>query len=73
MTIVATLLINFFIWLVVLGIVFWLLLYLVNTVPMFAPFREVARVILTVFACLILILLLLRLLGLVSIAAPLWQ
>lgn len=73
MIISTSLLVNFVVALVILGLVFWLLLYIINTIPMFAPFREVARVVLTVLACLILIVMLLNLLGVVSIAAPLWQ
>jgi hypothetical protein len=68
-------LVNFAIALVVLGLVFWLLLYIINTIPMFAPFREVARVVITVLACLVLIIMLLNLIGIVHVAAitPLWQ
>ena len=60
--------INLFIWIVVLGVVFWLLLYMINTLPGFAPYNQVARVILTVLACLILIVLLLRFAGIVTVA-----
>lgn len=68
MIISTSILINFVVALVIIGLIFWLLLYIVNTIPMFAPFREVARVVLTVLACLILIIMLLNLLGVVHVA-----
>ncbi len=56
-------LITFVIYLIVLGIIMWLLLYIIDTVPMGEPFHTVARVVVIVVACLILILLLLQLVG----------
>lgn len=51
------------IYIVVLGLVCWLLLYIVEQLPLPAPFGQVARVVIIVVACLILILLLLQLVG----------
>lgn len=51
------------IYLVVVGLILWLLMYIVDTVPLFEPFRQVARVIIMVIGALILIYLLLGMLG----------
>ena len=67
MAISANALINLAIWIVVLGVVFWLLLYMVNTLPGFAPYQQVARVLITVIACLLLIILVLRFAGIVTV------
>ncbi len=56
-------LVHFVILLIVFGLVFWLLHYLVDTVPMFGPYKQVARVILVVLGVLVLIGLLLNLAG----------
>jgi uncharacterized membrane protein (Fun14 family) len=45
-------------------------LYIVNTLPIFAPFQQVARVVITVIGILILIMLLLQLLGGVDVGLP---
>lgn len=55
-------LVYFIIYLVVIGLIAWLLLYIVDSVPQFEPFRSVARVVIIVFCCLILIILLLQIL-----------
>jgi uncharacterized membrane protein YwzB len=51
------------VWVIVLGIIFWLLRYLIDVVPMEPPFKKVANVLLTVAMVLILIALLLSLTG----------
>jgi hypothetical protein len=51
------------IYIVVLGLVLYLLDVLIQNVPMFEPFRAVARTVLMVLGCLILILLVLQLIG----------
>ena len=61
-----TALVYFVIYLLILGVVAWLLIYLVDSVPMFGPFRQIARVVITVVAVIILILLLLNLVGMVD-------
>ena len=55
------------IYILVLGLVMWLILYLINLFPLPAPFGQVARAIVMVIACLILIVLLLNFAG---IAVP---
>jgi phosphoglycerol transferase MdoB-like AlkP superfamily enzyme len=49
--------------LLVLGVVFWLIDYVLTALPVFEPFRQIARVILVVVGCIILIYLLLGLTG----------
>lgn len=56
-------LITLVIYIVVLGLVTWLLLYIIDTIPLPEPFNRVARVLVIVVACLILIVLLLGLVG----------
>jgi hypothetical protein len=51
-------LIQLVIYLVVVGLILWLLTYIVDALPGFEPFRAVARVIIMVIGCLILIYLL---------------
>lgn len=51
------------IYLCVLGLVAWLLLYIVSVLPLPEPFGKVARVVIIVVCCLILIVLLLQLVG----------
>lgn len=55
-------LVNLVIYILILGLIFGLLDYIIRTVPMFEPFRGIARTILVVVACLILIVFLLQLL-----------
>lgn len=62
MTIAA--LVNFVIILIVVGLIFWLLHYLLSTLPVPEPFQTVGRTVLIVLAVLICILLLLDLAGL---------
>lgn len=55
-------LVNLVIYIIILGLIFGLLDYIIANVPVFAPFRGIARTILVVVACLILIVFLLQLL-----------
>ena len=57
-------LVQLVIYLVVIGVVAWLLVYLIDNVPMFEPFRAVARTIIMVVCVLIAVLLLLEFAGL---------
>jgi hypothetical protein len=59
-------LITLVIQLVVLGVVFWLLIYIVDHVPMLGPFQQVARTIIIVVGCLIAIVLLLQFAGIMG-------
>jgi hypothetical protein len=56
-------LISLVIYCVVLGLVMWLLLYIIDTIPIPEPFHRVAKVVVIVVGCLILIVLLLGLIG----------
>ena len=56
-------LVNLVIYILVLGLIFWLLDYLIANIPMQDPFRRVARMVLLVVGILILIILLLGLVG----------
>ena len=59
------------IYLIIIGVVIWLALYIISQLPMPAPFGQVARVIVVVIGCLILILLLLNFIGLMPGERPL--
>jgi hypothetical protein len=56
-------LVEFIIYLIILGVVVWLLLWLIDYVPLPEPFNRVGRVLVIVVGVLILILLLLNLAG----------
>jgi hypothetical protein len=56
-------LISLLIYIIVVGIILWLALYIINTIPMPAPFQQGARVVIIVIGCLILISLLLGVVG----------
>jgi hypothetical protein len=58
-----TALINLVIYLLIVGLILWLLIYIIDTIPLFAPFKQVARIVITVIGCIILILILASLLG----------
>lgn len=64
-------LIQLVIWIVVLGLVFWLLNYLIDTIPLPDPFHKVAKVIIAVVAVLIILVLVLQLLGISTGFPPL--
>lgn len=57
-------LITLLIYLLIVGIILWLALYIISVLPLPAPFNQVARVIIMVIGCLILILMLLNFVGL---------
>jgi hypothetical protein len=59
-------LIHLVVYLVILGVVVWLMLYLVQTLPMAEPFGRIARVAITVVGVLLAILLLLRFAGVID-------
>ncbi len=63
-------LINLVVYLIVIGLVFWLLSYLVDTVPMQPQFRQVAKIALTVVGVLIIIVILLQFVGVADIGFP---
>ena len=63
-------LISLVIYIVVVGIILWLLRYLVSVIPMDEQFRQVANVIILVVGVLILILLLLNFAGLIDGGVP---
>lgn len=51
------------VYLIIIGLILWVLLYAVQNIPMPAPFAQVAKVVIIVVGCLIVILLLLQLIG----------
>jgi len=63
-------LVHLVIYLIVVGVILWLLLYLIDTVPMPEPFHRVARVVIIVVGVLIIILLLLNFVGLMDTGPP---
>lgn len=56
-------LVSFVIYVLILGVIIWLLLWLIDYVPVPQPFNRVAKVVVVVIGVLILILLLLGLVG----------
>ena len=66
----VTALIHLIIYLIVIGLIVWLLLYLIDTIPLPEPFNRVARVCIIVLSVLIVILLLLQLVGGVDVSLP---
>ena len=56
-------LISLVVTILIIGLIVWLLLYVISMVPLPPPFGQVARVIVIVLACLWLISLLLRVTG----------
>ena len=56
-------LLYFVIYLLIIGIILWLFQYLIDTLPMFEPIRAVAKTVLMVIGCIILIILLLQILN----------
>jgi hypothetical protein len=49
------------------GVIIWLLLYLINDIPLSGPFYQVARILVMVIGILIVIVLLLNFVGLTDI------
>lgn len=65
-----TSLIYFVVYIIVLGLILWLLNYLIDVVPLQDPFRRVAKVALMVIGVLIVILLLLNFIGVLDGGPP---
>jgi hypothetical protein len=63
-------LITLVIYLIVVGVILWLLRYLVNTIPMEEPFKRVANIVIVVVGVLIIIVLLLNFVGLLDAGIP---
>ena len=63
------LLINLIVWLLVVGILYWLAIYVIDAIPLPQPANRVAKIVLTVLVVLIVVLLLLQLVG-VDIGGP---
>jgi hypothetical protein len=55
---------------VIVGVVFWLLTFLIDAIPLPEPFARVARIALLVIGVLIVILLLLQFVGVLDAGAP---
>ena len=58
------------VYIIVVGLVLWLLHYLIDAVPLEEPFRRVARIALMVIGILIIILLLLNFIGVLDGGMP---
>lgn len=56
-------LITLLIYILVVGLIVWLALYVISVLPMPAPFGQIARVLVIVVGCIIIIMLLLNLVG----------
>lgn len=59
-------LINLIIYLLIFGVLFWLVIYVLDAIPVPQPLNRIIRIVLVVVACLIVILLLLQLVGIGS-------
>jgi hypothetical protein len=55
--------INIIVWLLVLGILYWLAIYVIDAIPLPQPANRVAKLVLTVLVVLVVILLLLQVIG----------
>ena len=51
------------VYILILGLILWLLHYIVNALPMFEPFRQIANIIITVIGVIALIFILLSIVG----------
>jgi uncharacterized protein YhhL (DUF1145 family) len=58
-----SLLVNLIIYLLVVGILYWLVVYVVDAIPIPQPANRVIKIVLTVLVALVIILLLLQLFG----------
>lgn len=58
------------VWLIVIGLIIWLLTYLIDAVPVPEPFARVARVAILVIGVLIVIIILLQFAGLMDAGVP---
>ena len=66
---IATLL-SLILWIIILGLILWLLQYVINNIPLFEPFRQIANVLVVVVGVLMLIMILLSLFGVVDAGLP---
>jgi uncharacterized membrane-anchored protein len=66
----VTSLIGLIIYIIVIGVVFWLLSYLIDNLPMDESFRRVAKIVLMVASVLIVIVLLLQFVGAIDGGVP---
>ena len=58
------------VYIIILGLVLWLLHYVVNALPLFAPFKSIANIIITVIGVIALIVILLSLIGDTGVRLP---
>jgi hypothetical protein len=58
------------VYIIVLGLILWLLQYVINALPMFEPFRQIANVILVVIGVIALIFILLSIVGDTGVRLP---
>lgn len=63
-------LIHLVIWIIVVGLIVWLLIYALDAISPPEPFHRVGRAMIIVIACLIVILLLLQVLGVAGLDIP---
>jgi phosphoglycerol transferase MdoB-like AlkP superfamily enzyme len=63
-------LITLVIYIIVIGLILWLLQYIVNTLPMFEPFRQIANIVIMVIGVLFLIAVLLSVVGGGGVSLP---
>jgi hypothetical protein len=55
--------VNFIVWILVLGALYWLVIYVIDTIPVPEPANRIAKLVLTVLVSLAMILMLLQLVG----------
>jgi hypothetical protein len=65
-----TSLVSLVVYIIVIGVVFWLLSYLIDNLPMDEPFRRIAKIVLMVLSVLIVIVLLLQFVGAIDGGVP---
>jgi hypothetical protein len=65
-----TSLIGLIVYIIVIGVVFWLLSYLIDNLPMDENFRRIAKIVLMVVSVLIAIVLLLQFVGAIDGGTP---
>jgi hypothetical protein len=58
-----TLLINLIIYLLVVGILYWLVMYVIDAIPLPQPANRIAKIVVTVLVVLVILLLLLQVAG----------
>ncbi len=57
-------LINLIVWLLVLGILYWLAIYVINAIPIPDPPARIVKIALTVLICIVAVLVILNVFGL---------